>query len=85
MARYGGEEFVIIAQETTVEVATMLAERLLQAVRGLRVVHEGREVRITVSIGISEFSPQGESSIWLQQADGALYRAKQGGRDRLAF
>lgn len=85
VARYGGEEFVIIAQETTVEVATMLAERLLQAVRGLRVVHEGREVRVTVSIGISEFSPQGELSSWLQQADGALYRAKEAGRDRLAF
>jgi diguanylate cyclase (GGDEF)-like protein len=85
VARYGGEEFVIIAQETSVEVATMLAERLLQAVRGMRIPHENREIHITVSIGIAEFNSQGELSNWLQQADSALYRAKQGGRDRFAF
>ncbi len=85
VARYGGEEFVIIAQETSVEVATMLAERLLQAVRGMRILHENREIRITVSIGIAEPNPQDELSDWLQRADGALYRAKQGGRDRFAF
>jgi len=85
VARYGGEEFVIIAQETTVEVAAMLAERLLQAVRGMRVVHEGREVRVTVSVGIAELDPRHELPDWIRQADSALYRAKQGGRDRLAL
>jgi diguanylate cyclase (GGDEF)-like protein len=85
VARYGGEEFVIIAQETTVEVAAMLAERLLQAVRGMRVVHEGREVRVTVSVGIAELDPRHQLPDWIGQADSALYRAKQGGRDRFAL
>lgn len=85
VARYGGEEFVIIVQETSVEVATMLAERLLQAVRGMRVLHENREIRITVSVGVAELNSQDDLSNWLRQADGALYRAKQGGRDRLSL
>ena len=85
VARYGGEEFVIIAQETSVEIATMLAERLLRAVRGIRVYYEGKEISVTVSIGIAEMDPQHDWSDWLHQADSALYRAKQGGRDRLAL
>jgi len=85
VARYGGEEFVIIAQEIAIEVATMLAERLLRAVRGIRVYYEGKEISVTVSIGIAEMNPQYDWSDWLRQADSALYRAKQGGRDRLAL
>ena len=85
VARYGGEEFAIIAQETALDVAIMLAERLLQAVRALRIAHDGQEVRITVSIGIAEFDPRRDLSDWIQQADSALYRAKQGGRDRFAL
>lgn len=85
VARYGGEEFVVILQEASVEVATMLGERLLQAVRDMRVPFEGREIRVTVSIGIAELNLQDDSSGWLRQADSALYRAKQGGRDRLAL
>lgn len=85
VARYGGEEFVVILQEASVEVATMLGERLLQAVRDMRVPFEGREIRVTVSIGIAELNLQDDLSNWLRQADGALYRAKQGGRDRLSL
>lgn len=63
----------------------MLAERLLRAVRGIRVYYEGKEISVTVSIGIAEMNPQYDWSDWLRQADSALYRAKQGGRDRLAL
>ena len=85
VARYGGEEFIIILQETSAEVATMLGERLLRAVRDMRIAHEGREIRVTVSIGIAELDASDDLAGWLRQADSALYRAKQGGRDRLAF
>lgn len=84
VARYGGEEFVIILQETSIEVATMLAERLLQSVRGMHILHENQELHTTVSIGVAEFNVKDDLSSWLQRADSALYRAKQAGRDRLA-
>ncbi|MEI2742590.1 MAG: diguanylate cyclase [Candidatus Competibacter sp.] len=84
VARYGGEEFAIIVQEAGLEVATMLAKRLLGAVRGLRIAHENQEITLTVSVGIAELNPQESPSQWLCHADEALYRAKQGGRDRFA-
>lgn len=86
VARYGGEEFAIIVQEASAEVATMLGERLLQAVQQIRIPHEGQEeIHITVSIGIAELNAHSDLTGWLRQADSALYRAKQGGRNRLAL
>ncbi|MBL8259867.1 MAG: GGDEF domain-containing protein [Candidatus Competibacteraceae bacterium] len=84
VARYGGEEFAIIVQEAPLEVGSMLAKRLLGAVRGLRIAHENREIALTVSVGVAELNPQEEPARWLRQADEALYRAKQYGRDRFA-
>lgn len=85
VARYGGEEFVIILQETSLEVAKMLGQRLLQAVRAIRVNHENRTLSLTVSVGIAELDTRNDASRWLRRADGALYRAKQAGRDRIEF
>ena len=83
VARYGGEEFAIILQETTIDAAGMLGERLLQAMRNLSLNYQGQEVRATVSIGIAELSIADDASVWLQRADSALYRAKESGRNRL--
>jgi len=74
VARYGGEEFVVILQEASTEIATMLGDKLLRAVREMRVPFEGREIQITVSVGIAELNTQDDSSGWLRQADSALYR-----------
>ncbi len=84
VARYGGEEFAIILQETSVESAIILAERLQQAIRALRVLHENQILTITASIGIAELSAQDDVPGWLQRADQLMYRAKREGRDRIA-
>lgn len=84
VARYGGEEFTMILQETAMDAAGMLGERLLQAARNLRPNYQGHELRFTVSVGIAELSVADEdTSSWLRRADSALYRAKQSGRNRL--
>ncbi|HPF58355.1 MAG TPA: GGDEF domain-containing protein [Candidatus Competibacteraceae bacterium] len=84
VARYGGEEFAMILQETAMDAAGMLGERLLQAARNLCPDYQGHKLCFTVSVGIAELSVTDENtSSWLQRADSALYRAKQGGRDRL--
>lgn len=87
-ARYGGEELLIIAPNTTVSSAGALAERLRQRVE----THELKlakgpdqlpEIHITVSIGVAGLSDEtadGEKII--RNADEALYRAKQEGRNR---
>jgi two-component system, cell cycle response regulator len=86
VARYGGEEFVIMLPETRKDDGVILAER----VRSLVAQHpfEHRDVqpggRITVSVGVAAFPADGGSpGDVLVRADKALYKAKEGGRDRV--
>jgi diguanylate cyclase (GGDEF)-like protein len=85
VARYGGEEYVIILQDTALNTAIMLGERLLEAIRVLRVPHGPTAIQITASIGVADLDSCASPAQWLEQADSALYRAKREGRDRLGF
>lgn len=86
VARYGGEEFVILLPATEREEALACLERVRIAVSAVRVpgVPEGT----TVSIGVALYLPLStpvsfSTSAFLRQADTALYRAKEQGRDRI--
>ncbi|MCK7582830.1 MAG: GGDEF domain-containing protein [Chromatiales bacterium] len=83
VARYGGEEFAAILQDTSLKSALPLAQRLLDTVRIMRIEHESLELDVTVSIGLAELSTHPSPEHWLKTADGALYAAKKGGRDRI--
>jgi diguanylate cyclase (GGDEF)-like protein len=84
VARYGGDELVVVVSDDSIEKASGLGERLLEAVRGLDIRQGDETVRVTVSLGAARLA-QGESpAAWLERADRALYQAKQAGRDRLA-
>jgi diguanylate cyclase (GGDEF)-like protein len=81
--RYGGEEFVVFLPNTAAENAKIFAERLRKTIEGLTVVHDNREIRYTISIGICEFSSELEShEQWIEKADQALYQSKEGGRNQ---
>jgi diguanylate cyclase len=84
VARYGGEEFGIILRETVLREATLLGDRLLESVRDLTVEHTGRNIKLTVSVGIAEVHPGETPEQWLERTDQALYEAKNAGRDRVA-
>lgn len=85
VARYGGEEFAVILPEISGSVAKSVAERVRRAVAATPfVLPDGREIGVTVSIGISCYpncaaSPEDAVST----ADQALYIAKQAGRNRV--
>lgn len=91
-ARYGGEEFVVLLPDTDIESGVNLAERIRGSVSASPyVLPKGEAQRMTASIGIAGVTPNadaediktiGESLI--ARADVALYRAKAGGRDRIA-
>jgi diguanylate cyclase (GGDEF)-like protein len=82
VARFGGEEFAVVVFVREREIAFDLAQRVLRAVRGLRVDHEGKQITVTVSIGLA-IRHDGESTEeWIRRADRALYSAKDAGRDR---
>jgi diguanylate cyclase (GGDEF)-like protein len=83
LARYGGEEFALLASHTTLEGAAALAQKLRIAVSDARfsvVTLEGPSViSITVSIGVAQF--RGHEKALFTDADRALYRAKDSGKD----
>jgi len=82
-ARYGGEEFALILRNTNAESAFILAERIRRLVEKLEIVHNGRRIPATLSLGISPTHPDRSTSAQLiEAADGLLYKAKGNGRNR---
>lgn len=85
VARYGGEEFAVVLVDTTMDVAQDVAQRLIQAIERLQIVHpDCPSGYITVSIGIASQTAQtpADPVVMLDEADRALYRAKSKGRNR---
>lgn len=84
----GGEEFAVILPDTDLQGATVIAERIRQAVRQLEITHQQSEIGaiVTISLGIASLIPKANSEVEkiINLADRALYRAKQEGRDRTA-
>jgi diguanylate cyclase (GGDEF)-like protein len=82
VARYGGEEFCVVPADAQEQDLPLLANRILNAVRALRVEFGGKVVPVTVSVGWALLRPGETKADWIGRADAALYRAKQNGRDR---
>ncbi|WFU49444.1 diguanylate cyclase [Sinorhizobium terangae] len=85
VARIGGEEFVVFLPNTELGNARLLAERIRQKVQGAGVEVDGRQITITTSVGGHWHHGIVDLAVALKQADIALYRAKEGGRNRVEF
>jgi diguanylate cyclase (GGDEF)-like protein len=84
IGRYGGEEFSILLTETDKEQAKFAAERIRQSVESKYIRVYDENLKVTVSIGISTFPDDGkEMEALIDNADSALYYAKQTGRNRV--
>lgn len=85
--RYGGEEFIVILPGAKEESARRTAERIREVVeRSEHPLHGGSRIHVTVSIGASIYPDcaQNETQLF-RMADRALYRAKEGGKNRVVF
>jgi diguanylate cyclase (GGDEF)-like protein len=86
-ARYGGEELAVLLPRTDLAGAMTVAEKMVQAVRDLRIPHAGNPAGIvTISAGVAALAPiRGGRAAQdlLADADAALYAAKSSGRDRI--
>jgi diguanylate cyclase (GGDEF)-like protein len=79
--RWGGEEFLLLLPGADEEGAAQLAERVRVALAE-RNISGG--VRVTASFGVAEYTPELRPDQLVAAADGALYRAKRAGKDRVA-
>jgi diguanylate cyclase (GGDEF)-like protein len=84
-ARYGGEEFTLILTRTSLAEAMTKAEVIRQQAKTLQ-LENAPGMKLTISVGLAAFDPLSQSAdynLLLSQADQALYKAKQQGRDRV--
>lgn len=89
VARYGGEEFVVVLPDTSAEDVKVVGQRILDAMRERQIPHPDSATApyVSMSVGGVSFVPQAiqpEQNIF-EQADAALYQAKQQGRNRMVW
>ena len=84
-ARMGGEEFVIVMQETPLEAAVAIAEKIRLELESRVFAYEGTAIRLTSSFGVcSAITPIEPPDALLLRADELLYRSKREGRNRVS-
>ncbi len=79
--RYGGEEFAVVMPATTVAEGTIAAERIRESVESMTVQFEGRELKVTTSVGLAQLSDFDDVARLLKRSDEALYASKGAGRN----
>lgn len=85
VARLGGDEFVLVLPNANAEVATRVADKVLDVLRAPVRIYD-QEVAITPSLGVTLFPDDGDTpEALLQAADTAMYAAKHAGRDCYRF
>ncbi len=82
-ARYGGEEFAVLLPYTHIDEAKIVGERLRKAVEETTVSLDNLNINVTISMGLAEFRQDESGEELFAQADKALYKAKESGRNRV--
>ncbi len=86
IARFGGEEFIVLLPNTDIDGATIVAEKVRKSVEDMEIVLDNSKViKITVSSGVTQVNIECDNAIEqaIQNADIALYEAKNSGRNRV--
>jgi len=89
VARYGGDEFVVVLPNTPEYGARMLADKMLEAIRGCALPHAKNAAadHVTVSVGVTsgKVSAADKADDFVRKADEMLYKSKKDGRNRYSF
>ncbi len=80
LVRWGGEEFVILSDDTSIQNAAFLAEKLRKAIETTTLI---TQQQVTCSFGVTEMVPGEDPKSFIARADKALYTSKEGGRNRV--
>jgi multiple sugar transport system substrate-binding protein len=85
MARWGGEEFIMVLPEANEEGVHLACERIRTTVENTEIVHGGRTLKVSMTVGAAFFDPRLGAARSLALADKALYQGKQAGRNRVVL
>jgi two-component system, cell cycle response regulator len=85
LGRYGGEEFCAILPETSLSSAVRIADELRTLIANHAFVAEGKEIRVTLSVGVATAGPMSTAEQLYKSADELLYKAKHAGRNRVCY
>lgn len=83
LCRWGGEEFILLLDNCAFDEALKRAEIIRQAVKEQSVAFGRNQLRVTLSLGVTEYVPGEALDPFIARADAALYQAKEGGRDQV--
>jgi diguanylate cyclase (GGDEF)-like protein len=81
--RYGGEEFALLLSGTDIEGARQVGERIRNAVQSYPFIFDGKELDMSVSIGVASLGRRDSANRLFDRADAALYKAKKAGRNQV--
>ncbi|MEE8117973.1 MAG: GGDEF domain-containing protein [Gammaproteobacteria bacterium] len=83
VARYGGEEFSMLLPDTELVTAKAVANRVRESIAGESIQIDDKTLSVTASFGLAQAKPEESMEELVSRADGALYRAKHAGRNRV--
>jgi two-component system cell cycle response regulator len=84
--RYGGEEFTVILPNTDGDEARTVADRIQYVLKFITFCPSpDRSIQVTMSIGVTEYSPGEELKAFVSRSDRAMYASKESGRNRVSF
>ncbi len=81
VARFGGEEFIFVFPNTSLENAQKVCEKIRKTIEETEFVVHDKPIKVTLTFGITQFSPQKNFEQLLQEADKALYKGKENGKN----
>ncbi len=83
--RWGGEEFVVALLGADSDVAFAVAEKLRRALETADLSVDGKKISLTASFGVSDYHGEQSLEELIENADKAMYQAKQNGKNRLSL
>lgn len=84
VVRWGGEEFLLVYKDMNMDKALPHLQKLMDALRNMRVQYGETQIGITMTFGIAEGSEE-RIELIIRDADTKLYEGKSGGRDQIVF
>lgn len=85
VARYGGEEFAVIILKADVSQAAVIADKLRSSIELSKFALDNIKLKVTISIGVTQVLKNDTMERLIERADEALYRAKNGGRNKVCI